>query len=179
MKKNESLIGLNVRIYTEQYEIDGVINHIDEEKIIINSDPSVYLIYKSKIDMVLLNPSDVEKEKEKEKEEPTKTERYYEVVEPRGDMPHGNPDNINMDSMPRSFVQNGVAEQNQYGTFIPRTLLEQKPPDIVDLMMGEGTPQVDLSVSASVLSSEKALLARAERQKIIEKNKKSVDDPGE
>lgn len=171
MEKIESLVGLNVRLFMDMYEIDGVLTHLDSEKVIIDSQGSVYLIYKDKINMVLLNPDEIQKQNTV----PENSPRYNDIMESSNSMPHGDPDSIRNDPFLKRFAQNGVAEQNQYGTFIPRSLIDEEPPDIVDLMMGEGTPDVDLSVSQSMLRSDEALLARAARQKIIEKNKREID----
>lgn len=60
MNKLDTLIGRNVRLFIENdYELDGKLELLDEEKAIINSNGSYYLIFKSKIYMVLLNPEEV------------------------------------------------------------------------------------------------------------------------
>jgi len=155
-----SLVGLDVKIFLDKYEVEGTISSIDEEKVIVDCNGPVYLIYKDKINMVLLNPG----ETLTQEVDQDNSNEYYSRVEP-GEMPHGDPE-----SFVNRFVQNGVAEQNQYANFIPRTIFEKEPPAIEDLLMGGGTPDVDLSISASILNSEEALLARAQRNKIKEKN---------
>ena len=161
MEKFKTLIGLFVKVYTNSHVVEGALEHLDEEKIIINSYGAYLLIYKNKIDMVLLNPNEVQEPSFlPEAEEPPPPQIEPEI---------------------ERFAHNGIAENNQYGSILPATLLTQQPKDPLEaLLNGEFfSDEPDLSITASTLYNEEGLLARAERQKIIEEYKKDDDGSNE
>lgn len=194
MKKFDTLVGLNVEVFVDSVTIEGVIQHVDQEKIILNSSGSYILVYKSKITMVILEP---EKKVEVEPE-PSRTTAYHVPIEasapPRravdglepGEIlgtehvikAHEEPDRLIISPEPElvkqepeeGFAQNGIAEKNQYGSILPATLLEQQPKDPMEKFLVDGIlsdDSDDFSLSANILRSEEYLLSRAERQKIM------------
>jgi sRNA-binding regulator protein Hfq len=156
MEKIESLIGLNVRLFIDGgYELDGVIQHLDKEKVIINDNGYIFMVFKSKIYMVLLNS----KQKVKSEEEDILVARYNKG-EPKP--------SVKVEPKPNEekFVQNGISENNQYGTILPKTLLEQQPSDPFEHIFDDETDN-DFSISSSILYDDESLLDRAERHRIM------------
>lgn len=158
MKNFTTLVGLSVRVFVEDKVIDGTLDYLDDEKIIINSEGAYLLIYKHKISMVLLNPLELETS-EPPIETTSNQNKQEEILEER-------------------FAQNGIAENNQYGTILPVTLLTQQPEDPIErILKGDFLEEIDenFSINARTLYDEEGLLNRAERQRILASNKKDGD----
>lgn len=147
MNKIKSLIGMNITIFLDQYTVSGILELIDEEKVIVKNSDSYTLIYKDKINMV--NFSDGKNVKMEV--EPDIGSGFH--ID-RGEASHPHSTN--------TFKENGVAEKNQYGSVIPI--------DLLGASLEKSKYDVDLSISASMLSNEEALLARSEKFEEIEKN---------
>lgn len=157
--KDFTLIGRYIIAYTDSLSIEGVLELIDDDKLIINNAGEYFLVFKDKVNVLSLNP----REKLQPQPEGVQSPAYHE---PKGVQPEAPED--------KSFAQNGIAEDNQYGSILPRTLIEQQPVDPYESMLDDDSEQ-DFSVSISTLQNEEALLARAERQKNREKNKRDID----
>ena len=133
--------------------------------------------------MILLNPD----ENLEAQQEPTVDEGYHRTIEddpqhqvfPDDEVRRIEAQNLAEDD--GRFAKNGIAENNQYGSILPKTLFEQQPEDPVDVMLrgfmdDEDEDQVDFSISASTLRNSKGLLSRSLRQKIMKESKKEDGD---
>lgn len=162
MQKFDTLIGLFVKVILDSHMVEGVLEHLDDDKIIVNAEGSYVLIYKNKINMVILNGNE-------SVEEPLvrhQPEGYHES-EPEEPEPED------------FFVQNGIAENNQYGSIRAGILLEQQPADPMEKLIEADltvNSEDNFSINASTLYNEDGLLSRAERQKIMEETRKDVED---
>ncbi len=154
MKDIDKFLGKIVKIFTKngyvldnvvKYEIEGELKFIDNEQVIIKSNGGIFLIFKTEISMVLLNAAEYSSQITKRPIETASKELSIEYEETKV-----------------QFAENGVTVQNQYGSVLPHTLLEQQPYD----------PEIDFykepenfSISAGMLSNTEAMLARANRMK--------------
>lgn len=161
MQKFSTLIGLSVKVFLDSHTVEGILESLDNEKIILNAEGSYILIYKNKINMVILNWN----ETVKEPSEPPLPPEYHQP-EPEEEELEG------------FFVQNGIAENNQYGSIRPGILLEQQPIDPMERLIEAGLiiSEEDFSINASTLYNEDGLLDRAERQRIREETKREVEN---
>lgn len=160
MKKIESLVGLNVKVYIDGgYELEGLIEHLDDEKIIINNNGYIFMVFKSKIYMVLLNSNEIISNKPEADLKPAYTKEQEDAAR-------------KLQEQRALFAENGIAENNQYGSILPITLLQQQPEDPTEMNISEEYSDVDFSISQATLYNEDALLAKADRQRIIDELKK-------
>lgn len=172
MKNFDTLIGLQVDVYMDTQSVGGILEHIDEEKIILNDGGIYFMIFKSKVNMVCLNPEDIV---EIPVDQPPRPE--YHVPMERIKQPK--PEPLPPIEEEEEFIANGVAEDNQYGSILPRTLLEQQPKNPAELFAGElslGIEEDDFSISVGILRNEEGLLSRAERKRIMEETKREISD---
>lgn len=183
MKTADTLIGKKVKLFIEGgYELEGIVESLDKEKVIINDNDNIFLIFKEKVFMILISSRDIlldEKDPEKKPQ--------YNIKRPEDQAKQGHLNDDKLVAVVKSekdiaiekekdaFAANGIAEQNQYGAILPSTLIQQQPKDpYIEAL--DSDIENSFSVNSSVLYNEDALLDRMERQKIIEKNKRELDD---
>lgn len=185
MKKMDSLVGASVKVFVDGYIAEGILEQIDEDKIFLYSlDGSYILIYKNKISMVVLNFAN----NEKQQQEPSASVRYNDETH---QIPHQQSKvqkktyaemNILKEEVDEYFTQNGIAENNQYGSIKPGVLLEQQPKNPIeesDLDYFNRTNSNkykydnEFSISVGLLQNEAALLNRSERMKILQEEREA------